>query len=108
MSRPIAIDYTAALAQGGGIGRYTRELIAVLAAEDSQTPYLLFAAGQKIDYLPAPPGSNFAWKPTRLEAEWLARIWYRARAPIPIEWWTGPISLLHAPDEDILIFGIRF
>lgn len=98
MSRPIAIDYTAALTQGGGIGRYTRELIAALAAEDSRTPYLLFAAGQQIDSLPAPPGPNFTWKPTRLGTEWLARIWHRARAPIPIECWMGRVALLHAPD----------
>lgn len=98
MSQPIAIDYSAALAQGGGIGRYTRELIAALAAEDNRTPYLLFAAGQQIDHLPALPGPNFTWKPTRLSTEWLARLWHRARVPLPIEFWTGPISLLHAPD----------
>lgn len=98
MSQAIAIDYTAALTQGGGIGRYTRELIAALAAEDNQTPYLLFAAGQQIGRLTAPPGPNFTWKPARLDAEWFARLWHRAHAPIPIEWWTGPISLLHAPD----------
>ncbi len=98
MSQPIAIDYTAALAQGGGIGRYTRELIAALAAEDSQTPYLLFVAGQKVDRLPTSPGPNFNWKPARLSTEWFARLWHRVRVPIPIEWWTGPIALLHAPD----------
>ncbi|MBN1426943.1 MAG: glycosyltransferase family 4 protein [Anaerolineae bacterium] len=98
MSQPIAIDYTSALTQGGGIGRATRELIAALAAEDHQTPYLLFAAGQKYDSLPPPPGPNFTWRPARWGTEWFARLWHRARIPIPIEWWTGPLSLLHAPD----------
>ena len=98
MDQPIAIDYTSALAQGGGIGRYTRELIAALAAEDKSTPYLLFAAGQRRDILPPPPGPNFDWRPTRWGAEWFARLWHRARIPAPIEWWTGPVSLLHAPD----------
>jgi glycosyltransferase involved in cell wall biosynthesis len=98
MSQPIAIDYTPALAQGGGIGRYTRELIAALAAEDAQTPYHLFAAGQMNDNLPPPPGPNFVWHPARWNTEWFARIWHRARLPIPIEHWTGPVALLHAPD----------
>lgn len=98
MSQPIAIDYTPALAQGGGIGRYTRELVAALAAVDSQTAYLLFAAGQQTDRLPTPPGPNFSWRPSRLDTGWLARLWHRARVPLPIEWWTGRVALLHAPD----------
>jgi len=98
MNQPIAIDYTSALAQGGGIGRYTRELVAALAAEDKQTPYLLFAAGQRYNKLPPPPGANFTWRPARLGEKWFARLWHRARIPAPIEMWTGPVSLLHAPD----------
>ncbi|MBN1310614.1 MAG: glycosyltransferase family 4 protein [Anaerolineae bacterium] len=98
MNQPIAIDYTSALTQGGGIGRYTRELITALAAEDKQTPYRLFAAGQRRDKLAPSPGSNFDWRPARLGEKWFARLWHRAHIPVPIELWTGPISLLHAPD----------
>lgn len=94
----IAIDYTAALEQGGGIGRYTRELVRALARQDGDTDYRLFAAGQRAGSLPAPPGPNFSWRPTRLDSEWLARLWHRARLPLPLERWTGPINLLHAPD----------
>jgi glycosyltransferase involved in cell wall biosynthesis len=98
MSQVIAIDYTAALEQGGGIGRYTRELVAALAALDDQTEFRLFVAGRRPRKLPDPPGPNFAWVTTRVSAEWLARAWHRARMPLPIERWTGPIALLHAPD----------
>ena len=94
----IAIDYTAALEQGGGIGRYTRELIAALAGLDSKTPYILFAAGQQMDRLPQPPGKNFTWRVSRRSSKWFARVWHRARVPIPVEYWTGPIKVLHAPD----------
>jgi len=94
----IAIDYTSALAQQGGIGRHTRELVAALAAQDADTAYLLFAAGQRADELPTLPGPNFAWRATPVSELWLARAWHRARLPIPIERWTGPIDLLHAPD----------
>jgi glycosyltransferase involved in cell wall biosynthesis len=98
MNYVIAIDYTAALEQRGGIGRYTRELVKALARIDTQTSYRLFAAGQTGATLPDPPGPNLAWKPTRIGSEWLARIWHRARMPLPIECWTGPVDLLHAPD----------
>ena len=37
----IGIDYTAALKQGGGIGRYTRVLITTLAELDQQNRYTL-------------------------------------------------------------------
>lgn len=94
----IAIDATAALDQGGGIGRYVRELLAALAQIDAETSYRLFVAGQRQDRLPAAPGPNFTWHPSPLNAEWHARLWQRARLPIPIQAWTGPAKLLHAPD----------
>ena len=92
----IAIDYTPAYEQGGGIGRYTRELTAALAHLDSQTSYRLFVAGAR--ELPPAPGANFAWRPTRLTPRWLARLWGRARLPLPVEAFTGAVSLYHATD----------
>jgi glycosyltransferase involved in cell wall biosynthesis len=95
---PLAIDYTSALTQRGGIGRYTRELVAALAALDSETPYVLFAAGYTRANLPSVPAANFSWRPTPITDQWFARLWHRARLPLPIELWTGPLRLLHAPD----------
>jgi glycosyltransferase involved in cell wall biosynthesis len=97
-SQAVAIDYTAALSQGGGIGRYTRELVRLLAEIDQLTDYRLFAAGQRPDHLPAPPGANFIWKPSRIGAEWFARLWHRAHLPLPVETWVGPVGLFHATD----------
>ncbi|HBY93338.1 MAG TPA: glycosyltransferase family 1 protein, partial [Chloroflexi bacterium] len=37
----IAIDYTPALVQGGGIGRYTREAVAALARLETAHRYTL-------------------------------------------------------------------
>jgi glycosyltransferase involved in cell wall biosynthesis len=92
----IGIDYTPAYEQGGGIGRYVRELVAALAPLDTSTDYRLFVAGAR--ELPPSPGSNFTWKPTSLSPVWLARIWHRARIPLPIETFTGRVKLHHATD----------
>jgi glycosyltransferase involved in cell wall biosynthesis len=98
MPSTVAIDYTSALAQGGGIGRYTRELVRALAAQDVRTDYRLFVALRRRDALPDTPGVNFTWAAARLDPAWFARLWHRLRVPLRIERWTGPVDLLHAPD----------
>ncbi len=94
----IAIDYTPAYEQDGGIGRYVRELVNALAQVDSQTSYRLFIARAASSRLPSPPASNFLWSPLSLSPRWLARIWHRARLPIPVELFTGSVDLFHAMD----------
>ncbi|MBZ0293717.1 MAG: glycosyltransferase family 4 protein [Anaerolineae bacterium] len=94
----IAIDYTPAYEQGGGIGRYVRELVDALARIDSETDYRLFVAGAQSKSLPPLPGHNFIWRPTHLSPRWLTRLWHRARLPLPIETFTGSIDLYHATD----------
>ena len=94
----IALDYTSAIQQTGGIGRYTRELTGALASIDSSNSYRLFVAGSKSTELPALPGENFSWRSTRVSSKWLARLWRRAGIPLPIETVTGPVDLYHATD----------
>ncbi len=94
----ITIDYTPAYEQGGGIGRYVRELTTALSVLDHQTDYRLFVTGVSPARLPDEPGKNFTWKPTRLTPTWLARLWHRARLPIPVEVFTGRMQLYHATD----------
>lgn len=98
MRGPIAIDYTAALEQGGGIGRYVRELVTALSRIDSETPYRLFAAGRRDTVTPVTSGPNFTLHTSQISPEWFARLWHRARLPLPIENWVGPVRLLYAPD----------
>ena len=94
----IAIDYTPAYEQGGGIGRYVRELVAALSRLDNDTDYRLFVAGATRDKLLFPPAPNFIWKPSPIPPIWYARLWHRARLPIPVEIITGKVNLYHATD----------
>lgn len=95
----IGLDYTPAYEQGGGIGRYVRELVAALAEIDTDIVFRLFVAGarRKSD-LPSAPASNFEWRPSALSTRWLARLWHRATIPYPVEQWTGSLNLFHATD----------
>lgn len=94
----IAIDYTPAFQQGGGIGRLTRELVAALAKLDTQTDYRLFVAGAQSSQVPPAPAANFHWRTTRITNEWFARLWHRARVPFPVEFFTGKVDIYHATD----------
>ena len=97
----IGIDYTSAIQQSAGIGRYTREMVKALANLHVDPPaphYHLFVSGAKQQALPQTPGPNFSWKTTRLSRRWLERLWYRLRLPLPVETLTGPLTLFHAPD----------
>lgn len=95
----IVIDYTPAYEQGGGIGRYVRELTAALARLDvsPDDTYRLFVAGLNDKPLPPLP-THFVWRATRLTPRWLARIWHRASLPLPVEVLTGRADLYHATD----------
>jgi glycosyltransferase involved in cell wall biosynthesis len=50
MSLRIGIDYTAAVRQGAGIGRYTRDLVQALARLDRENRYTLFMARDSRPY----------------------------------------------------------
>lgn len=97
----IGIDATAALTQGGGIGRYTRELLHALAAEAPQYRYTLFSARPPAvlpvpDSLPVAP--HVRHRPAPVDERWLYRLWYRAGIPLPVQLFTGHIDLFHSPD----------
>lgn len=94
----IAIDGTSALAQGGGIGRFTHGLLRGLAAVDRETEYVVGYAkdvGQAARPVLAP---NFRWRSlglTQKQATWL---WHRLRLPLPADALLGWPALYHSPD----------
>ena len=94
----IGIDYTAAVRQRAGIGRYSRNLIRALAEIDTENQYTLFVAGGRgDDGLGAWP-PNFRLRSIPLSDRWLHILWQRLRLPIPIQTITGPLDLFHSPD----------
>jgi glycosyltransferase involved in cell wall biosynthesis len=85
--------------QGGGIGRYTRNLIRALAELDAENEYTLFVAGGwgDGDGLGSWP-SNFRVRSVPLSDRWLHVLWQRLRLPVPVQAITGPLDLFHSPD----------
>lgn len=95
----IGMEVTAAVRQGGGIGRYVRELLRALARLDTNSDYRLFYASPtplpfSLPQLPA----NFTARHLPFHDIWLARLWHRAQLPVPVELLTGSLDLYHAPD----------
>jgi len=95
----IGIDYTAAVRQGGGIGRYTRNLVRALSELDGENAYTLFVAGGwgKGDGLGPWPG-NFRIRTVPLSDRWMHLLWQRLRLPLPVQAITGSLDLFHSPD----------
>ncbi len=95
----IGIDYTSAVRQGGGIGRYTRSLIRALADLDSDNEYRLFVAGGwgEGDGL-GPWPAGFAVRAVPLSDRSLHILWQRLRLPVPVQVATGRLDLFHSPD----------
>ncbi len=104
----IGIDYTAAVRQRAGIGRYTRELVAALLALENPHQYVLFAAtgGTRRQASSVKrqtsnvrrQASSVKFRTIPISDEWMARLWHRLRLPIPVEAITGPLDVFYSPD----------
>lgn len=94
----IALDYTSALRQGAGIGRYTRGIVSALAQIDHDNRYTLLTP-RDVGPLPNLPG-DAAMRFHRLPlTDWSLTIaWQRLRLPLYVDAFTGPIDLFHSPD----------
>lgn len=95
----IAIDYTSAVNQNAGIGRFVRSLVHAVVANDQKDSFLLLHAnpnpGRVPDY---PRGANVSRRVLRVNERWTNILWHRLQVPIPADWLTGPVDLFHSPD----------
>jgi glycosyltransferase involved in cell wall biosynthesis len=105
----VAIDYTPALRQHAGIGRYTRGLIRALADLDRENAYTLLSFGEDPREGTAPephpsraPGQpwpdNFRVRSLRVSEPAMSRLWHRLAIPLPADWLSGRCDLYHSPD----------
>jgi len=92
----VTIDYTPALRQRAGIGRYTRELVAALTEIDRDNRYTLFCAGEDPGAREWP--ANFAVRTSNIPARWLTAGWHKLRLPVPAENLAGESDIFHSPD----------
>jgi len=92
----IGIDYTAAVHQRAGIGRYARGLVRALAQLDRENEYLLLVAGRPKEEATFPPNFKPWYLP--LSPHWATILWQRLRVPLPADLFTGPLDLFHSPD----------
>lgn len=93
----IALDYTPALRQGAGIGRYTRGLVDGLSTLVSVDDITLLVAADAVDRLAASP-PPFPTRRLPLTSRQQAILWHRLRAPLPVEWFAGRMDIYHSPD----------
>jgi glycosyltransferase involved in cell wall biosynthesis len=113
----IGIDYTSAVRQSAGIGRYTRSLVAALARADEQNDYILLVPSDGRGALveaagvPLPPhqargshprakhqDSNFRLARAPLPERALVTLWQRVSIPLPVEIFIGGVDVFYSPD----------
>ena len=95
----VAIDYTAAVNQSAGIGRFVRSMVGALAEVDREGQYiLLHAAPTNGVEASIPVAKNFTRRQLRFPQRQLDIAWHRLSLPLPVNLFTGPIDLFHSPD----------
>ncbi len=96
----VGVDYTPGVNQRGGIGRYTRELFRALIELDQSDEFVLYfnhARGQRPAPL-FPSVKNVVERPLGVPDRWMSILWFRLRAPLPVDLITGPVDIFHFPD----------
>ena len=94
----IAIDYTAAIRQGAGIGNYVRSLVDAMLAQDSSNQYTLLTSGHPTREHPFPRAANVRGRSIFIPDRYLNILWYRWRLPVHATLFTGLIDIYHGPD----------
>src|SRR5579871_94755 len=95
----IGIDYTAAINQSDGIGRFVRNISRALVELDQDNEYLLVYnspnPGRAVD---APRAANVSTRQLRFGERATNILWHRLHMPVPLDLLTGSMDLFHAPN----------
>ena len=99
----IGIDYTAAVQQGAGIGRYARQLISALVELDAENKYALLVGGGGVrdaafQIEPLTRRANVRSVLLPVSDHTLSILWHRLHLPLWVELSCGPLDLFHSPD----------
>ena len=95
----IGIDYTPAINQSAGIGRFVRSLVRAVLEIDKRNEYVLIHAAPNPDRtVEIPSGPNVTTRELRFRERVMDALWHQLNVPIPIDLLTGPLDIFHAPD----------
>lgn len=94
----IALDYTAGIRQGAGVGQYVRSLVDAMLAQDTHNKYTLIASGRPTPEHPFPTADNARSRGIGIPDRYLNILWYRWRVPLYANYFTGPADIYHGLD----------
>lgn len=94
----ILVDYTSGIAQGAGIGRYTRNIVDAMLRLDHEDEFTLFSADKPQATRGFPEARNVRAVVGPLSNKRMTTLWHRFRAPLPIEALAGRADVFHSPD----------
>ncbi len=94
----IALDYTAGIRQGAGVGQYVRSLVNAMLAQDSSNKYTLITSGRLTKERSFPTASNVRGRSVFIPDRYLNILWYRWRVPLYANCFTGPADIYHGLD----------
>ncbi|MFQ6014412.1 MAG: glycosyltransferase family 4 protein [Anaerolineae bacterium] len=94
----IGIDYTAAVRQGAGVGRYTRGLVDALAELDRQNEYVLLVASDSKPGAAKTWPDNFRLVTLPLPDRILTILWHRLQLPLFVDLFCHKLDIFHSPN----------
>ena len=94
----IALDYTAGIRQGAGVGQYVRSLVNEMLAQDASNEYTLITSGRPTKEHSFPTASNVRGRSVFIPDRYLNIFWYRWRVPLYANFFTGPADIYHGLD----------
>ncbi len=94
----IGIDYSAAVNQSAGVGRFVRSLVHALAEVDGKNDYLLLAAPNPGRIPDVPPAPNFTLRQLPMRERYMTILWHRLQVPYSARGLVGTLDIFHAPD----------